>query len=145
VVHLTGDQARWYLGQRHELPGGDFDREKRQQQYLRAVFAKLSSSGTLRSPGTLDAALRSLTGSVSVDSGLSDGDLLGLALSARDLRPSGLQFLTAPVLGTGREGAASVVYLDQAADARMWAYLNTDSLGQNAGEFAAQQLPDVPN
>jgi hypothetical protein len=56
-----------------------------------------------------------------------------------------VQFFTAPVLGTGREGAASVVYLDQAAGQRMWGYLNTDSLSPNAGEFAQQALPAVPN
>src|SRR3712207_5857663 len=34
VNHLDGDQARWYLGQRYGLPGGDFDRVRQQQQYL---------------------------------------------------------------------------------------------------------------
>ncbi len=29
VNHLDGDQARWYLGQRYGLPGGDFDRVRR--------------------------------------------------------------------------------------------------------------------
>jgi LCP family protein required for cell wall assembly len=43
VNHLSGEQARWYVGQRHGLPGGDFDRVRRQQQYLRAMFAKLFS------------------------------------------------------------------------------------------------------
>jgi hypothetical protein len=28
---------------------------------------------------------------------------------------------------------------------RMWGYLRTDSLAQNAGEFDKQALPDVPN
>jgi hypothetical protein len=27
---------------------------------------------------------------------------------------------------------------------RMWAYLRSDSLGQNADEFGRQALPDVP-
>jgi LCP family protein required for cell wall assembly len=31
VNHLSGEQARWYVGQRHGLPGGDFDRVRRQQ------------------------------------------------------------------------------------------------------------------
>jgi LCP family protein required for cell wall assembly len=43
VNHITGEQARWYLGQRYGLTGGDFDRVKRQQQYLQAVFDKLFS------------------------------------------------------------------------------------------------------
>lgn len=145
INHLTGATARWYLGQRYGLPGSDFDRERRQQQYLKAVFTKLFSSGTLTDPTKLDSSLRSLTGAVTVDSSLSDTELLSLAYSARQLRPENLQFFTAPVLGTGMEGVASVVYLDPVNDQRMWNYLNTDSLGQNAGEFAKQALPAVPN
>src|SRR3712207_7464824 len=41
--------------------------------------------------------------------------------------PADVEFFTAPVLGTGREGAASVVYLDATTGDRMWGYLQTDS------------------
>ncbi len=143
--HLNGDQARWYLGQRYGLPGSDFDRERRQQQYLRSMFSKLFSSQTFSDPAKLDAALRTVTGAVAVDSSLSNTGLLSLAYSMRNLQPSDVQYFTAPVLGTGMEGAASVVYLDTTACDRMWAYLKSDSLGQNAAEFSRQQLPSVPN
>jgi hypothetical protein len=55
-----------------------------------------------------------------------------------------VDFFTAPVLGTGMEGAASVVYLDMVSGERMWTYLRNDSLSQNAAEFADEALPDVP-
>ena len=42
------------------------------------------------------------------------------------------------------EGAASVVYLDKVTGERMWGYLRTDSLSQNADEFSEEALPDVP-
>src|SRR3712207_8584085 len=51
VNHLDGDQARWYLGQRYGLEGGDFDRVRRQQQFVEAVFTQLFSSGALSDPG----------------------------------------------------------------------------------------------
>src|SRR5919107_1138755 len=86
VNHLDGDEARWYVGQRYGLPGGDFDRGKRQQNYLRAMFTKLFSQDVFTSPGALDA---------------TTGD-------------------------------------------RMWGYLQTDSLGQNAAEFSEEALPEVP-
>jgi LCP family protein required for cell wall assembly len=145
VNHLTGENARWYLGQRYGLEGGDFDRVKRQQQYLRAVFQKLFSSDTFTDPGKLDAALRALTSAVSIDDTLSSTDLLSLAYSMRNLTPDHVGFFTAPVLGTGMEGASSVVYLDTTAGGRMWTYLRSDSLAQNAAEFGKQALPDVPN
>jgi LCP family protein required for cell wall assembly len=131
VNHLDGDQARWYLGQRYGLPGGDFDRVRRQQQYLQAMFGKLFSSATFTDPGRLDAAL-------------GNTEMLSLAYSLRGLTPDTVDFFTAPVLGTGTEGAASVVYLDDVAGERMWGYLQTDSLSQNAEEFSTQALPDVP-
>jgi anionic cell wall polymer biosynthesis LytR-Cps2A-Psr (LCP) family protein len=133
------------VGQRYDLPGGDFDRVRRQQNYLRAMFGKLFSQDVFTSPGRLDATLLSVTRAVAVDDGLSNGGLLSLAYSMRDLRPDEVEFFTAPVLGTGREGPASVVYLDRVGGQRMWGYLQTDSLGQNAGEFADEALPEVTN
>lgn len=142
--HLDGDMARWYVGQRYDLPGGDFDRVKRQQNYLRSMFSKLFAAGTFGSIGQVDSVLRIITSSVAVDDTLSTPDLLSLAWSARGVTPADIDFFTAPVLGTGREGAASVVYLDEVAGDRMWGYLRTDSLGQNAGEFTDQALPATP-
>ncbi|MGY1609589.1 MULTISPECIES: LCP family protein [unclassified Geodermatophilus] len=144
VNHLDGDQARWYLGQRYGLEGGDFDRVRRQQQFIEAVFSQLFSSGTLTDPGRLDAALLAVTRAVAVDDTLGNADLLSLAYSLRDLRPEDVASFTAPVLGTGTEGSASVVYLDEVTGERMWGYLRNDSLSQNADEFAQQALPDVP-
>jgi LCP family protein required for cell wall assembly len=144
VNHLNGDKARWYLGQRHGLPGGDFDRVRRQQQYLQAMFGKLFSANTFTNPSKLDAALLAVTSAVSIDDTLSNGDLLALAYSMRDVTPGNVDYFTAPVLGTGTEGSASVVYLDEVSGDRMWQYLHTDSLSQNADEFTEQALPTVP-
>jgi LCP family protein required for cell wall assembly len=142
--HLDGEQARWYLAQRYGLPGGDFDRVKRQQQYLQSMFGKLFSSNTFTDPGRLDSSLLAVTSAVSIDDTLGNTDLLALAYSLRNVTPDDIDFFTAPVLGTGMEGPASVVYLDTVSCERMWAYLRGDSLAQNAAEFEDQALPDVP-
>jgi LCP family protein required for cell wall assembly len=142
--HLDGDQARWYLGQRHGLQGGDFDRVRRQQQYLQAMFSKLFSSRTFTDPGRLDASMLAVTSAVTIDDTLSNGDILSLAYSLRGLSPDNVEFFTAPVLGTGMEGAASVVYLDDVGGERMWTYLRSDSLAMNADEFSDEALPTVP-
>ena len=143
VNHLDGDRARWYVGQRYDLPGGDFDRVRRQQNYLRAVFGELFSQDVATDPGRLDAALLAVTSAVAVDEGLSNAGLASMAYSLRGLRPDGIEFFTAPALGTGREGPASVVYLDQVTGERMWGHLQTDSLGQNADAFADEALPEI--
>jgi len=142
--HLNGDQARWYLGQRYGLEGGDFDRVKRQQQYLRAMFGKLFSNNTFSDPGRLDSALLAVTDAVVIDDSLGNGALVSLAYSLRTVTPDDIEFFTAPVLGTGREGSASVVYLDTVSCERMWAYLRSDSLAQNAAEFGKEALTAVP-
>lgn len=144
VNHITGEDVRWYLGQRYGLQGGDFDRVKRQQQFLKAIMDKLISQETFGDLGRLDASLRAVGDSVAVDDGLSNTEMLSLAYSLRSLENSDVEFFTAPVLGTGMEGPASVVYLDDATAERMWEYLRTDSLGENAAEFGEQALPDVP-
>jgi LCP family protein required for cell wall assembly len=144
VNHLDGEQARWYLGQRYGLEGGDFDRVRRQQQYLQSMFGKLFSTQTFTDPGRLDAALLAVTSAVTVDDTLGNGELVRLAYSLRGVTPDSIEFFTAPVLGTGREGPASVVYLDTVTGERMWTYLRNDSLAMNAAEFANQALPTVP-
>ncbi len=80
----------------------------------------------------------------SVDDTLGNRDMLGLAYSPRDLRPEDVHSFTALVLGTGTEGSASVVYLDEVTGERMWTHLRNDSLSQHADEFARQALPAVP-
>jgi LCP family protein required for cell wall assembly len=144
VNHLDGEQARWYLAQRYDLPGGDFDRVKRQQQYLRAVFGKLFTANTFKDLGKLDSTLRTVTSAVSIDDTLTNAGLLDLAYSMRGVTPDSIDYFTAPIEGTGTEGSASVVYLNDVVGGRMWEYLRNDSLSQNAEEFSKQALPEVP-
>jgi LCP family protein required for cell wall assembly len=143
--HLDGEEALYYVRQRYGLAGGDFDRVKRQQQYLRSMFAKISEQNVLADVGALDSFLVALAGAMSVDESLGSAALVDMAYDLRSLRPGAVTFLTAPVAGTGREGAQSVVYLDAARAEQMWGYLRTDSLGEHIGEFTADVLPAVPN
>ena len=144
VNHITGEEARWYLGQRYGLPGGDFDRVKRQQQFIKAVMDKLISQNTFSDLGRLDAPLRAVGDSIAVDSGLGNTEMIQMAYSMRNLTQENIDFFTAPVRGIGMEGPASVVYLNDEAAERMWEYLRTDSLGENAAEFTADALTDTP-
>ena len=144
INRLDGDQARWYLGQRYGLAGGDFDRVKRQQQFLRSLFGQLVSANTFSDPAEIDGTLRAVTDAVAVSDSLGNDDMLGLAYSLRDVGTEDVQYYTVPVLGTGREGPASVVYLDAAGAGRMWELLRTDSLAENAAEFTDEALGRTP-
>lgn len=125
---LDGQEALDYVRQRYNLPGGDFDRIKRQQNYLRALMSEVLSRGTLTSPGTLNDLLNAIGDSVSVDDTLSNTGLRDLALGLRDLRNDDVTFLTAPVSGVGQEGSASVVYLDDERAGHLWEAIKSDDL-----------------
>jgi LCP family protein required for cell wall assembly len=75
LIHMDGDMALWYA--RSRLRSSDFDRGRRQQEVLRALFTQALQTGTL---GRIPELYNTLKDSVETDLGL--GDLLQLALYA---------------------------------------------------------------
>jgi LCP family protein required for cell wall assembly len=120
TYRMDGTTALNYVRQRHNLPGGDFDREKRQQNWIRAVLKEMVSKGTLTDPIKVNAVLDEMTKSIETDDNFTLSQMRDLAFSLRGLRSHDVAFLTAPVAGTGREGKQDVVYLDTHADAALW-------------------------
>jgi LCP family protein required for cell wall assembly len=127
---MDGASALDYVRQRHHLPGGDFDRVKRQQNWIRAVAVKTLDKGTLTSPLKLNGVLGALTRSVAADDGFSIGAMRSLAISLRGVRGSNLTFLTAPISGTGRspDGRQAIVKLDAAANRTLWRAVAGDDM-----------------
>ena len=127
---MDGETALKYVRQRHNLPGGDFDRVKRQQNWIRAVALKTLDKGTLTNPLKLNAVLNSLTSSIAADDSFSIGKMRSLAVSLRSVRGNDLTFLTAPVAGTGRspDGKQSIVNLDVKANKSLWKAVANDDL-----------------
>jgi hypothetical protein len=93
---IEGKQALAFVRQRHGLPGGDLDRIKRQQYFLSAAFAKISSGGTLLNPFRLHALLSAVSSSLLTD---PDLDLLSLASKFADLSSGNITFTTLPNQG----------------------------------------------
>jgi anionic cell wall polymer biosynthesis LytR-Cps2A-Psr (LCP) family protein len=124
--HLGGDQALAYVRERKSLPNGDFDRIKRQHAFLRALMTK--STGTLTDPGAFTDLLEAVTRAVSVDDGMSAGDLRSLTLGMRGVRSADVHFHTAPTEGTGMVGNQSVVFLDPQADRALWTAIRNDAM-----------------
>jgi LCP family protein required for cell wall assembly len=106
-LHLDGELAEYYVRQRYGLPGGDLDRAKRQQQFMRALMAKVASGETLTDIGKFDKLLVTVMQSLTVDQSMP---VQGLAYALKGLRPSDLVFLTLPVhCCTNKPGSGSVV------------------------------------
>jgi LCP family protein required for cell wall assembly len=80
IVHMDGNQALWYARSRQR--SSDFDRSRRQQEVLRAVYRRgLSLDAFVRLP----AFYADLIGLVTTDIGLGEAGALGLAATRIDL------------------------------------------------------------
>jgi LCP family protein required for cell wall assembly len=126
--HLDGARALDFVRQRHNLPGGDLGRIKRQQAFLKALAGRVVQGGTLTNPLKLNAFLEAATRAVSVDESLTISGLRSLALQFRSVGAGDLVFVTAPVAGAGTEGRQSVVYLDRARGRPLYRALRTDTV-----------------
>jgi LCP family protein required for cell wall assembly len=143
--HLDGARALDFVRQRHNLPGGDLGRIKRQQAFLKALAGQMVERGTLANPLRLNALLEACTKAVSVDESLTISRLRTLALQFGSVRPGNVVFATAPVAGTGTEGRQSVVYLDRAKGQRLYRALREDTVEEylaGAGD-AVNQVDQV--
>ncbi|MGE3285974.1 MAG: LCP family protein [Pseudonocardia sp.] len=143
--HLDGAAALGYVRQRYDLPEGDLDRARRQQNALRALLEKVASAGTLADPVALYGFLDAATRSVGVDDSLTNGRLRELALEVRGLRPARVTFLSAPVRATGYEGDQSVVYLDAAGGTQLWAAVRSGAVREYVAANPAAELGEEPS
>ena len=75
VIHMDGDLALWYARSRQK--SSDFDRGRRQQEVLRALFSQALETGTLT---RIPELYNNLKDAVTTDLGL--GDMLQLSLYA---------------------------------------------------------------
>jgi LCP family protein required for cell wall assembly len=122
-VRLDANQALAYVRSRYYerlvdgewVPEvqGDLDRVVRQQTFLRAVAAEVSAT---RNPLALNGVAGALGDAVVVDDGLSLRDSVRLALRLRDFNPTPVPL---PVYPTTTDDGASVLVLDQGADAAL--------------------------
>ncbi len=142
INHLNGDEALAYVRQRYRLPNGDLDRVQRHQSYLRSVMVTVKRDNLLVDPARLDDFMLAVTRSVSVDDGLSDVELLSLAVDLNNLELRDIYFLTVPVAGFGTEDSQSVVYLDEARSQELWGYIQQGTLADHLGNF--NTLPAAP-
>jgi LCP family protein required for cell wall assembly len=128
IHHLGGTQALLYVRDRYGLTNGDFGREARQQNFLRAVFSKLHDSVSFTDPLHMATLARALSQAVSVDDTLSNGDIEHLLLSMRGLSTTNIVFTTVPYSGTGQVDGQSVVNLEPALDQGFWHAFEYDTL-----------------
>ncbi len=111
ILHMDGDLALWYARSRSK--SNDFDRGRRQQEVIRAIFARAMSTGTLSKIPQLYGDLNSL---VTTDLGLTD--ILKLATLAPRFTNANIRsyYIRPPVVSSWiTPGGAYVLLPDQTA------------------------------
>lgn len=115
TYQMNGEEALDYVRQRYGLPGGDFDRVERHQNWIRAVAVKAMDQGALDNPAEITRILLAVSEFVSTDEAFTIDAQRDLAYSLRGIeREQDLNLFTAPVAGTGwsPDGRQSIVRLD---------------------------------
>ncbi|GAA0966355.1 LCP family protein [Actinocorallia libanotica] len=94
---VRGEQALAFVRARHGFKdGSDLQRVKRQQQFLGSLAKKALSQDVLGNPATLNALLRSLTKTVTVDEDFTFNKMTDLAGKLKGITPSKVRFITVP-------------------------------------------------
>ena len=145
---LNGKQALAYTRERKSLPGGDFDRVKRQQAWMRAIVRQVLTSRTLSNPTSLYSFLKTATQTVAVDESFTIDEMQSLAFGLRGLRSNDISFMTAPNNGTGTSpDGQSIVELNPDADTPLFEAFATDTVEDYLAQHpdAVELLPATVN
>ena len=118
--HLDGNQALSFVRARHATPGGDFDRIKRQQQFLRAVMSKVGKPSVLANPIRVNQLAHAFASNVRVDQYFQLDDLVKFAVSMRHIGQNQLETYQVPSHCCSRANGASIVTYDDAAAQPLW-------------------------
>jgi anionic cell wall polymer biosynthesis LytR-Cps2A-Psr (LCP) family protein len=130
--------------QRHNLPGGDFDRVKRQQTWIKVVVRKLVGSGTMSNPVELNRALTTLSKSVATDAAFDMDKIGALVSSLADMDPGELRFLTMPTAGGGVSSDGQMyLKVDRAAAGRLFQAVADDKVRQWIQTYRPDMLPET--
>ncbi len=119
--HLAPWQSLDYVRQRETLPNGDFDRQRHQQQFLKALFQQALSRGVASDPIKLDQIIRAVGSSLTVDT--NGVPLDELVFSLRSLEPANMVGIRLPSY-PAMLGGTSYVLADSGASALYRAIAN---------------------
>ena len=134
-ITIAGEEALWFVRERHQLPGGDLDRAENQRNVIRAIVQKGLSAKVISDPATFTTFIGNVAKHLTVDNDLSDGEIRRTALSLR-LSSKDIELLQAPIsgFGTSRDGQ-SIDIVDMAKMAEMSTALKKDKLSEYVKKY----------
>ena len=96
---LKGRDALAYVRARSFDPTADIGRMKRQQTFVASMVRKAASSDVLLDPARAGEVVSAVLGSMRVDTGLDNGQVMALTRRLSSLDPAQVTFRTVPVVG----------------------------------------------
>jgi len=139
--HFDGEEALEYVRERKSLPGGDFDRIDRQQNFLRQVLFDATRSSTRMNPVTVTNLIGDLGKLLILDDDFTNGEIRDLGLDVVTQGAGEVDWMTAFNDGTGYEGEASVVYLDIEKSRELMAAISDDEFDEYLEDNKIDRLP----
>ncbi len=137
---VQGTAALAFVRQRHGLPGGDLDRVKRQQAFLRGAADKILSVGTLTNPSKLNDLVGAIDRSVIFDRGF---EVLTFAEQITNLSSGNIDFETLPTAGPETSTDKDALATDPAqVQAFFQGIVGGEAAGSGAGGTSAASAVD---
>lgn len=139
--HLNGDQALWFVRERHAFPDGDLQRVRNQQAFMEALMDEVISADTLSSPKKINDMITEFSPYVTVDAGFDASTLATTAFGLRNVREDDIDFFTAPISGTGTSSdGQEYLEVDEAGLADMQDAFANDTVDEYADDAAEEHL-----
>jgi LCP family protein required for cell wall assembly len=140
-----GETALKYVRSRYALPEGDFDRNRRQQNFLRAMLDKLADIGAMSDFPKFLSTAKAITSNLTIDKEWSNDDMRDLGWAMRGIRKDDVTFLESPInkqhpFGTTPEDG-SVVYLDTRGLSDLFTSMRNDDMDAYVREHPNLTLP----
>jgi len=134
-ITISGEEALWFVRERHQLPGGDLDRAENQRNVIKAIVQKGLSAKVISDPATFTTFLGNVAKYLTVDNDLSDDEITRTAHSLR-LTGKDVDLLQAPIsgYGTSRDGQ-SIDIVDTAKMAELSTALKKDKLSEYVKKY----------
>lgn len=146
--HFDGEEALEYVRERKSLPGGDFDRIDRQQNFLRTVLFEVTRTGTRINPLTVTNLIGDLGKLLVLDDDFTNDEIRDLGFDVIRRGAGEVEWMTAYTDGTGTSAdGQSIVLLDIEKSRELMAAISKDEFKDYLKENKIDRLPkpeDVP-
>jgi LCP family protein required for cell wall assembly len=124
--HMRPWQALDYSRQRYGLPGGDFDRQRHQQQLLKAMLRQARDRGVSTNPAKLDKMIRAVGQSLTMDT--NGIPLAVLAYTLHGIKADDLTGVRLPSYSGPDDSGTSYVFANDLAPS-LYEAIRDDSMG----------------